>query len=340
MAEEVATDAPSPTGVTVEAPSRLHLGFLDLNGSLGRRYGSLGLALSAFGTKVKATPADQLTVVGSESERALAVARRVCATWGLPQTGALEIQEAIPAHCGLGSGSQLVLAVGTALSRLHGLDLDPADLARACDRGQRSGAGLGAFREGGLLLDGGCYPDGDPPPVVARLPFPEDWHPVLVLDSGQGLHGPSERQAFDELPVFPAETAAHLCRITLMRLLPAVADRELGEFGAAIAEIQARVGDHFAPAQGDRFASPRVAEALEWLAAHGGVGTGQSSWGPTGYSWFPDRNRAEELARKADQRFAEAEGLRFLTAAPRNHGARIEMSASGPFAETTNEGRP
>ena len=31
--------------VTVAVGARLHLGFLDLNGGLGRRFGSLGLAL-------------------------------------------------------------------------------------------------------------------------------------------------------------------------------------------------------------------------------------------------------------------------------------------------------
>ena len=33
--------------VTVAVAARLHLGFLDLNGGLGRRFGSLGLALDA-----------------------------------------------------------------------------------------------------------------------------------------------------------------------------------------------------------------------------------------------------------------------------------------------------
>jgi predicted sugar kinase len=31
--------------VSVTVPARLHLGFLDLDGGLGRRFGSLGMAL-------------------------------------------------------------------------------------------------------------------------------------------------------------------------------------------------------------------------------------------------------------------------------------------------------
>ncbi|TJV01967.1 MAG: GHMP kinase, partial [Mesorhizobium sp.] len=32
--------------VTIQVPARLHLGFLDLNGDTGRRFGSVGLPLS------------------------------------------------------------------------------------------------------------------------------------------------------------------------------------------------------------------------------------------------------------------------------------------------------
>src|SRR5882672_592426 len=38
--------------VEVFAPARLHLGFLDLNGGLGRRFGSLGLTIDGIGTRL------------------------------------------------------------------------------------------------------------------------------------------------------------------------------------------------------------------------------------------------------------------------------------------------
>ncbi len=49
---------PNPVNTcSVSAPARLHLGFLDLNGGLGRRYGSIGLALDAPATEVRVTRA-------------------------------------------------------------------------------------------------------------------------------------------------------------------------------------------------------------------------------------------------------------------------------------------
>jgi predicted sugar kinase len=42
----------NPATVTVSAAARLHLGFLDLNGGLGRTFGSIGLAIDGFDTRL------------------------------------------------------------------------------------------------------------------------------------------------------------------------------------------------------------------------------------------------------------------------------------------------
>ena len=53
-----------------------------------------------------------------------------------------------------------------------------------------------------------------PPPITARLPFPEAWRLLLILDPGrEGVSGRAETVAFRELPPFPAERSAHLCRL-------------------------------------------------------------------------------------------------------------------------------
>src|ERR1700757_3992903 len=56
--------------VTVSVPARLHFGFLGLNGGLGRRFGSLGLALEAPLTRVVLSAAPRFEVSGPETERA------------------------------------------------------------------------------------------------------------------------------------------------------------------------------------------------------------------------------------------------------------------------------
>ncbi len=63
---------PATSGaLTITAPARLHLGFLDLNGSLGRHYGSIGIAIDRPSTVLKVTKASANSAIGPESERVL-----------------------------------------------------------------------------------------------------------------------------------------------------------------------------------------------------------------------------------------------------------------------------
>src|SRR5262249_10561134 len=197
----------------------------------------------------------------------------------------LSVEGSIPAHVGLGSGTQLALSVGMAAATLFGLKLDAWDIANLLDRGARSSVGIATFAAGGGVLDGGRGEDDGPPPILSRFDFPEAWRLLLIFDHAQaGLHGEEEREAFRRLPPFPADKSAHLCRLVLMAALPALAAQDAETFGRAISEMQRVMGDYFAPAQGGRFLSPRVAEALAWLEAAGVSGVGQSSWGPTGFA--------------------------------------------------------
>ncbi len=311
--------------VHVSVGARLHLGFLDLHGGLGRRFGSLGIALDGPCTRLSVTRVPEPSASGPDAARAQACVERMVAAFGLSGGFRVEVETTIPAHAGLGSGTQLALAVGAAVGRLAGLELDARDVARVLDRGARSGIGIGAFEQGGVLLDGGRGADDEPPPVLARFAFPEDWRVLLAFDRRrQGAHGADETEAFAALPEFPADRAADLCRLVLMSALPALCARDLGRFGAAVTEMQRTVGDHFAPVQGGRFASPEVAEVLAWLEAEGVPGVGQSSWGPTGFGLVASPEAAERLRAAASRRWPETTGLHFEVRSGSNHGATVE----------------
>jgi len=310
----------------VIAPARLHMGFLDLGGSLGRRFGSIGVGVNEIATRLSMMPSDRLAAHGPEADRAVAAVSKFVSALGRDFEVETHIEEAIPGHIGLGSGTQLELAVGMALSRLYDLDLTVRDLAPIVERGARSGIGIAVFEQGGLVVDGGRGENTVIPPVIARLEFPADWRFILVFDERDwGLHGTEEIEAFRSLPVFPAAEAAHLCHLLLMKGLPALAECDIRGFGEVIAELQRSVGDYFAPAQGGRFTSATVAEALAFLEAQGAVGIGQSSWGPTGFCLAENVSRAEKLVNVARRRFAGVAGLRFLLASPRNKGADVML---------------
>lgn len=311
--------------VTVAAPARLHLGFLDMNGGLGRRFGSLGLAIDRPATRLSIRRAARHDVEGPEAERASRHLDLLTRHFGLESAYELEIHEAIPAHAGLGSGTKLALAVAAALRRLEGIALDaPAD-AVLLRRGARSGLGVGLFERGGFIVDGGRGERTTSPPVIARLDFPPEWRVILVRDPrATGVHGRAESAAFDQLAPFEATAAGEICRLVLLKVLPALAEHDLESFGAAITRIQDVVGDYFAPVQGgSSYANADVALVMDALRAEGATGTGQSSWGPTGFGFAPDANEAERLVDSVIEKVSAA-GLDAVICKGLNHGALVK----------------
>lgn len=321
-----------PSGfIRVQAPARLHLGFLDLNGGLGRRFGSLGLALNEPAVDLIVTDSKTLVAEGEEAERLLHYGEAASRFLGVPLRGHMRLRKSIPTHAGLGSGTQLAFAVAAALARLHGVPFQARAAAQALDRGNRSGIGLAAFLQGGLILDGGRGHDDSPPPMIARMVFPPAWRVLLIFDnSTDGIHGEAEVSAFKQLPPFPIADAAHLCHLALMRILPAAAIGDLRNFGEGVSELQRRIGDHFAPAQGGRFFSPGVAAMLSACEEHGIFGVGQSSWGPTGFAITGSEAEARELVAHLNSTGLPP-GIHLRIARGRNQGAKVRagMAAKG-----------
>jgi len=311
--------------VTAIAFARLHLGFLDMNGGLGRRFGSLGLAIDGRATRLSIRRAAQTQIEGPEAERASSHLDLLKDRFGLTSNYRLQIHEAIPAHAGLGSGTQLALAIAAALRRLEDVAPDLSEDAVLLQRGARSGIGAGLFERGGLIVDGGRGERTMTPPVIARMDFPQDWRVILVLDPHlEGAHGQQERAAFAQLDDFDAAAAGEICRLVLIKALPALAERDIGSFGDAIARIQDIVGDYFAPAQGGApYVSPAVAEVMEHLRRHGAKGTGQSSWGPTGFAFARDLDEARRLSDLAQEKVTVS-GLDIVICKGLNHGALVK----------------
>jgi beta-RFAP synthase len=283
--------------VTVTAPARLHLGFLDLNGELGRSFGSIGLAISDLRTRVTVSRAAFHRASGPDSERARRYIERLQVLLSLDGAYHADIAESIPGHAGLGSGTQLALALAAAIRTLQNMPLDIRGDALRLGRGGRSGVGIGLFESGGVVVDGGCTASTTAAPIVSRIPFPDEWRIVLVLDRKHtGLHGEEEKAAFAGLPPLSAANAAHICRLVLMQVLPALAETDLVSFAMAIKEMQSILGAYFAPLQGGfPFASRDVAAALELLEGEGALGIGQSSWGPTGFAFARSRHEAKRF---------------------------------------------
>lgn len=334
--------------LTLRAPGRLHLGFLDPTGSLGRRFGSLGLVINGFETEVElsASPAVQVTASGfaerAEIERASRYLHLLQSHSAQHEPLHLRLVQVLPAHAGFGSGTNLALAIGRAFARWHGLNLATPMLAQWLGRGLRSGIGIAGFDHGGFIVDGGPGADGAPAPILSRLPLPPAWRVLVVQDAAhQGLSGADEWHAIATLPPLPPARAAEICHQVLMRVLPGAASAEFAPFAAGITRIQQLLGEHFAPAQGgSAYSSAAVGRLIEWIGrrsegARGlacGAAVGQSSWGPTGFAILPSQAMAEAIVGAAREAKVIAPSLTLRIVSGRNAGAMVVDHRAAPHA--------
>lgn len=285
----------------VEAPARLHFGMLDLRGSLGRKFGGIGAGIFDPSLVIELERANEVEAEGAEAQRAAEFAQRYLASQGIGEGARIVIRHAIPGHSGLGSGTQLALAVARGIAELYDLPTSTGTLAAAVGRARRSAIGTWLFDGGGFVVEGGRREGGERiAPLLARLPIPNSWRCVVALPrSVDGVSGESEMQAFRTLPAPPLREVEHVSHLLVMSLLPALVDGDIEAFGSAITEIQQINGGWFAPAQGGPFASGASTELISKMLEWGAPGVGQSSWGPAVYGIVDGDAAAAELAGKA-----------------------------------------
>lgn len=310
-----------PHAVSVTTHGRLHLGFYNLSQGLPRQFGSVGLAIDAFQTRLTVRPGPQQTAL---PPWIAAIVERQLTAMQCASPMHVEIASAIPRHSGLGSGTQMALAIGTALQQLLGQPLPAEKIAAIQQRGARSGIGIATFAQGGCVIDGGRGSATQVPPCIAQVDFPADWHLCLVLEQGlDGLHGAGEKSAFQQLTPPSAAETQRMQAALIAQGIPALIERDFAGFSGFVADLQRYNANYFAPAQGGAYASPRVANVMAHCEAWGHVGVGQTSWGPTGFVLCESRAAADALQAQCEQHFAAQPTLQFKVTAAVNQPAVI-----------------
>jgi beta-RFAP synthase len=313
--------------VFVESSARLHFGVLDLRGSRGRWFGGIGASAARPTLRISASRADTLSAQGEDAERAREFAGLFLAHHRLRGGADIRVHQTLPSHVGLGSGTQLALAVARALAELYGVESDARGLAGAVGRGRRSAIGTWTFEDGGLVVEGGRRAGSDEcGPLIARVPIPSTWFCILAIPEGApGISGAGEAEAFATLPAPPERDVERVAHIVLMSLLPALADADLPGFGRALTEVQEITGQWFTSVQGGTFAPGGSADLVRRLREWGASGVGQSSWGPAVYGIVDGHEAADRLAgRVVDYMGSSA----IVFASPfRSGGARVWRSA-------------
>ncbi|MCW4032413.1 MAG: beta-ribofuranosylaminobenzene 5'-phosphate synthase [Candidatus Bathyarchaeota archaeon] len=294
--------------VSVKTPSRLHFSLIDMNGSLNRINGSIGLALNFPNYELEVTPSKELEVHGEQTELFEKAAIIFYNHFNLKEKVTIKILKTIPRHVGLGSTTQGYLGIGSALSRLHKIELSTRQLAEIMGRGGTSGIGTAAFQTGGFILDGGhslktikreniFVPSSisklPPPPILMRYKFPTNWKFVIAIPNIQkGLHGRKEVRIFEERCPIPPQEVGEMCRLILMKILPAILEEDIEDFGSGISALE-ELG--FAKSTSDLMHSTTKA-CIKLMKNNGAYGVGQSSFGPTTYGIVEGVTEARKLS--------------------------------------------
>jgi beta-RFAP synthase len=335
--------------VQVETGSRLHFGLLSPFPLPGRRHGGLGMTVDRPGVELTLARASKQRVEGEQRERATRVLQSVLNAVGRPNEGVhLNVKRAPREHIGLGTGTQMSLAIARGVAEVLGLESDSEDLALWTGRGLRSGVGVRGFEFGGFLVDGG-HAEGATScvaPLLTRLEVPESWRVLLVTPPGaRGISGTAERAAFRQLggnsrggssdDAAREMQASAICRDVLLGVLPALAERDFDTFVSALWSVQVQVGEVFSSVQGGRFASSETTAVVESLRRLGAVGTGQSSWGPTVFAFARCAEDGQRWLESLQREFGLSKDDGFLTK-PRNRGARVQRLARASMVSVTS----
>lgn len=327
--------------IDVSTGSRLHFGLICGTKKTGWQFGGIGMMLRrpAWHISLQTSQSENDIVTASEdaAPRVADFLRQIRTTTSLAPVN-ITVQSEIPFHTGLGSGTQLGLALAAAaeLAVSHHLHNDPYQLASVAQRAERSAIGTVGFREGGFLIDHGLSSDSRTARNVERLAVPEDWRFVLIRPSrSQGLSGDRERSFFNQKIQMPEALVQQLASIVTQRIVPAIRQHRFDDFAMSLEAYGNAVGQFYAVEQGDVFAHPAIRALVDQLLTEGFHGAAQSSWGPG--ICIPAASLTH--ARAIEQKIPSVlHGTRFIVdiSEPLNCGASIRTTSpevgSGHFA--------
>jgi beta-RFAP synthase len=306
--------------------SRLHFGLFQpgLVGPDERRFGGAGMMIDRPGIRLRLSESSSWSAAGPLAARALAFAQHVVERLWIDKRVRLAphqitVVETAPEHAGLGTGTQLGMAVASLLADATRLtDVSTTSLAALAGRGRRSALGVHGFQLGRFLVEGGRSTQDQLADLMVQKPVPDNWRVIIALLPGdRGWHGHREQAVFDHLK---RANSTERLSVLVLTLLTALEDEDLAVFGEALYEFNQLAGEPFKRAQGGLYAGPHVAATVDAFRTLGVAGTGQSSWGPTVFGVVADPDQAVFVSEQVRQKCGLEKDAVLITS-PLNRGA-------------------
>jgi len=303
--------------VTINAGSRLHAGFHMIGDNIHNiEYVGAGFYVEKPNIRVRVRDCGEATYEGPYEFRD--PVRYVIEKTGF--TGCVRLEEAPRRHSGLGSTTQVMLAVYHGIKLLMRESISERDLLMAgfklLGRTRASTVGTLLYVYGGFVSGIGLPLPSDY--SVLRLPIPSDWRFVIVIpDIARGLNEKEERR-YIESPRPAPQSVRQLMAQGFHYLVMGMVRRDLNLLLDGLRSMQTATGMYFSSIQGGVYRSDLARIVDE--ATRDGIVLAQSSWGPTLYtittvdSAESDRKTLEMIMREV--------GIRgeIIESGPRNMG--------------------
>ena len=327
--------------IRITTPSRLHLTLIDLCGDLDRVDGGIGVALNNPKVILESELLPNSDIVvndGLNSEMIYDIAKNVMNHLEIDGGIKFNLISSIKSHIGLGSKTQLSLAVAFAINYLFTKEKSIFELAKIVKRGGTSGIGVNVFQKGGFILDAGHSFGADkekqsflpsrasnapPPPALIKYEIPKNWYFVIAIPNEcYEIAGTQEVNVFQKYCPIPKEEVGAVCRMILMVLLPAIYQKDIRTFGKGLTELQ-KIG--FKKIEVD-LQPPVIMDLFQFMAENGTFGSGISSFGPATYGLVDGLENAKILEQKIKKFLDKNGGGRIYTTNVNNEGMKFEIS--------------
>ncbi|MHA1379824.1 MAG: beta-ribofuranosylaminobenzene 5'-phosphate synthase [Candidatus Helarchaeota archaeon] len=327
--------------IKIITPSRLHFTLIDLCGDLERVDGGIGVALNRPNVILESeilNTSDIIVNDGLDSELIYDIAKNVMNSLEIDGGIRFNLISSIKSHIGLGSKTQLSLAVAFAINYLFTKRKSIFELAKIVKRGGTSGIGVNVFQKGGFILDAGHSfgelkqkqsflpsraSNAPPPPALIRYTIPESWYYVIAIPNEcYEIAGTNEVNIFKKYCPIPKEDVGAVCRLILMVILPAVYQKNIQGFGRGLTELQ-KIG--FKKIEVD-FQPSIIKKIIKFMLEKGAYGSGISSFGPATYGLVDGLEKARDMERKVREFLDQKGGGRTFISNVNNEGMKYEIS--------------
>ena len=330
--------------VRITTPCRIHLSLIDENGYTGRVDGGIGLMIDKPNVVLEVSNhADKFTIECNRYYRESVQvinqkASRIFKLFHISNKNFhFNLKRYYPSHVGLGSKTQLSLAIGTAISQIKNIEIPIEEITSMVERGGTSGIGWRGFETGGFILDGGhdygigkekenfspssASTSANPALTISRYDIPENWRFVLVIpDVRAGANGKEEIKIFKKHTPIPRDEVNEVSHQIIMKVLPGILKNDLRCFGEGLKRIQ---GIGFKAIE-ISLQNQVVRDLLKFFEDYGVKAYGMSSFGPSIIGITESDEEAEKLKNTVED-FINEIGGHFFICKPNNTGAKIEI---------------